>query len=223
MINFILANKEFLKLFYALVVLFICSYIVLKTDRMFKLSDYQGIRYFRNSFFFYGLAFFFRFIFGAIPPLSTEFSNYIKLIFEFFVVVAGLFLLYSLIWKRIEKEKSHHSFINLKAIGFYVVSIGIGFSDFYFQTSIFMYISQIILFLIMSFIGYKNFIGGKGWFLKYYFIILVLGFFVWILNALLEYYFNWNKFLYIGVYLLNFLFFLVFVYAVRKLTGKENG
>jgi hypothetical protein len=67
LIEWILVNKEFLKIVYALIILFICAIIVLKTDRLFKLSDYQGLRYFRNSFFFYSLAFFFRFILGVIP------------------------------------------------------------------------------------------------------------------------------------------------------------
>ncbi|MFH1521631.1 MAG: hypothetical protein ABIF18_01605, partial [archaeon] len=63
--EWILTNKEFLKVAYALIICFICAIIVLKTDRMFKLSDYQGLRYFRNAFFFYGLAFVVRFILGG--------------------------------------------------------------------------------------------------------------------------------------------------------------
>lgn len=225
--DWILVNKEFLKIAYALAICFICFVIVLKTDRMFKLSDYQGLRYFRNSFFFYGLGFFTRFILGDIP-LFSEASIYffnIKFFFEFFMVVAGFFLLYSLVWKNIEKEKSHNSLLNMKANIFYVVAFLVALLDSLFGISSFMYASQIILFLAMSVVGYRKLRDGdeSSTFSKYYFFIIVLGLIAWVINALLEYVFDWNKLVQIGVYGINFLFFFFFLYAIIKIVGRKNG
>jgi len=227
--EWILTNKEFLKVAYALIICFICAIIVLKTDRMFKLSDYQGLRYFRNAFFFYGLAFVVRFILGGISNISGDYIWIyyvgIKFFFEFFIVAAGFFLLYSLIWKRFEQEKSHHSFLNIRSGILYTITLLIVLLNLSFNTSLFMYFSQIILFMVMSFISYIKYgrDGVKYRFLKYYVTIMVLGLIAWILNMALDYFLNWNKVVQIGVYILNVLFFFFFLYAITKITKNKDG
>lgn len=225
--EWILANKELLKVTYALIICFICAAIVLKTDRMFKLSDYQGLRYFRNAFFFYGLAFIVRFILGGIPTLiegQIYFFN-IKFFFEFFIVTAGFFLLYSLVWKHVEREKSYHSFLNIRSGILYAISFSIVFLNFILNTSLFMYLSQIALFITAGFISYQKWKrdGEKHVFLKYYFIIMILGLIAWILNMALDYFLNWNKILQMGVYVLNVFFFFFFLYAITKITKDKDG
>ena len=119
--DWILTNKEMLKLIYALIICIICAIIVLKTDRLFKLSNHQGIRYLRNAFFFYGSAFFVRFILGTtniVGNYSQFYSVSIKILFEFSIVMAGFFLFYSLIWKRIEKRTQYNSLINFRRVVF---------------------------------------------------------------------------------------------------------
>ncbi len=226
LLEWILLNKENLKIVYALLVLFICSIVVLKTDRLFKLSDYQGLRYFRNSFFFYGLAFFFRFILGVIPNISEKSFYFLNthFLFEFFIIVAGFFLLYSLVWKNFEKKKLHNSLFNLNAGFFYFSGFLIGFFDFILKSPILMYLSQIILFLIMVIISYLNFSSNKNSsnFLKNYFIIILVGLTSWILNLSLRYFPIENSVVQIGIYGLNILFFVFFLYAIIKITGNKN-
>lgn len=219
--EWVLTNKELLKVTYALVICFICAVIVLKTDRMFKLSDYQGLRYFRNAFFFYGLAFFVRFILGSVSTLAEN-SVYF---FEFFIIAAGFFLLYSLIWKRIEREKSYHSFLNVRSGVLYTVALLIVLLNLILNTSFFMYFSQIALFMAMSFISYQKWKKGgeKHLFLRYYSIIMILGLIAWILNMALDYFLNWNKVIQMGVYGLNILFFIFFLYVITKITKSKNG
>ena len=225
--EWILANKEILKVVYALVIVSICAIIVLKTDRMFKLSDYQGLRYFRNAFFFYGLAFFVRFILGGIPAIADKSIFLLKVgfFFEFFIIVAGFFLLYSLIWKRIEKVKSYHSLLNLRALIFYVVALLVTFLDLFYNTTLLMYSLQIVLFATIGVISYGNFSKDKKKhkFLKYYFLVIILGLIAWVLNAALEYFLNWNKVIQMGVCGLNILFFVFFLYAITKITKSKNG
>ena len=61
--GFIIQNKELFKIIYALVIVLICILIVIKTNKLFRLSFHTGIRYFRNTFFFYGIAFAIRYLF----------------------------------------------------------------------------------------------------------------------------------------------------------------
>ncbi|MCX6746632.1 MAG: hypothetical protein NTU63_00685 [Candidatus Pacearchaeota archaeon] len=59
--SWIITNKEVFEIIYALMICLICALIVVKTDRFFRLSLHQGIRYFRNAFLFYGIAFLFKY------------------------------------------------------------------------------------------------------------------------------------------------------------------
>ena len=64
--SFIAENKDLFRFFYSAIIVFICFIIVMKTDRLFKISSHQGIRYFRNAFLFYGIAFALRYVLGLI-------------------------------------------------------------------------------------------------------------------------------------------------------------
>jgi len=221
--NLIVANKELLKIFYALAITTICLFIVIKTNRLFKISSHQGIRYLRNSFFFYGIAFIIRYFFGALHfnnNLSNIYNFLIKAFFEFFIVMAGFFLLYSLLWKKMELEANFSSLLNPKIFIFYGMAFVIVFLDFIWNTGYFMFISQIVLFffaLTVSFVNYK--INGKRHkFLKFYFMAMLLSFAAWILNALAALYFDWDKGIMMSIYGINTIFFLLFLYGVIKVT-----
>lgn len=223
--EWIIANKEVLKIVYALVICFICAVIVLKSDRLFKLSDYQGIRYFRNAFFFYGLAFFVRFILGG-TSFGSGYMFVLGFVFEFLAIMAGFFLFYSLIWKRVEKKENHNSLFNIRIGIFYLVALLLVFFDYRFATNLFMYISQILLFVIMSFVTFKNYLGGGGGrhgFLKFYFLAMVLGVVTWALNMVLYYFLEWNKAVQMAVYGLNIIFFLFFLYGIVRVFKVKNG
>ena len=161
MLEWIISNKETLKLIYALIVVFICLLVVLKADRMFRISLHQGIRYFRNAFLFYGLGFFTRYVIGSQYLISLISINkfFINGIFAFFLIMGGFFLLYSLIWKKIESEKKHlSSLVNTKIIIFYLMTLVIITLDFFWKTFIFTFISQIIIFSIAVIISFNNYI-----------------------------------------------------------------
>jgi len=227
--SFISENMELFKFLYSLAIVLICLVIVLKTNKLFKLSSHQGIRYFRNAFFFYGLGFMFRYVLGSrlISGQIISQNNYFIMIilFEFFMIMAGLSLFYSLIWKKFEKtEKGHFSSLfNWKMFIFYLMSIIIAVLDYLWGTYILMFSSQIILFGFASIISYINYIrkGSKHRFLKFYFIAMLLSLIVWIFNAFLILFLNWNKEILGNVYLINILVFMLFLYGVIKVTGGK--
>jgi hypothetical protein len=223
--EWLIANREVLKIVYALVICAICVVVVLKTNRLFKLSDYQGLRYFRNAFFFYGLAFGIRYFLGPVleilgHPLGGP--TMITALFEFFVVLAGFFLFYSFIWKYVEKRKNYHSLFNLRVGIFYLVSILIVFLNYSLNTELFMYFSQIALFLVMVVLSYQNYLvrGRENKFSKYYFFTIILGLLVWILNTVQIYVLSENGVAQIYVPIINVIFFLLFLYGAINISKK---
>jgi len=221
MIELLLENKELIKILYALAIMFICAFIVLKTDRLFQLSLHKGIRYFRNAFFFYGVGFFIRYI------LSPYLPNYFFIfsLFEFFLVTAGFFLLYSLLWKNFEdpNKKSVSSLFNPKIFIFYLMSAVIVLLDYFWQTYYFLFLSQIIIFVIVGAISYSKYLQDKvkHKFMKQYSFAMVLSLSAWVLNALASLWFSWNSLVIIIVYLLNVIIFLLFLYGVLKFTRQR--
>jgi len=227
MYEFIISNKEVFKIFYALIIGFICAVIVIKTDRLFNLSLHKGIRYFRNAFFFYGLAFMTRYFFGspfACGIAGEKYFQFVNFVFEFFLIMAGFFLLYSLIWKKIEKSEEGYksSLFNLKILVFYAMAVIIAIMDYLWTTRSFMFVSQIAIFLFATIISYNNYRrkGKKHLFLKFYFIAMILSFLAWLSNAIAGLYLKWNQAVLIEVYILNVIIFLIFLYGVIKVTKK---
>ncbi len=220
--SLIVQNKLLLELIYAVVVGLICAVIVIRTDKFFRLSMHKGIRYFRNAFFFYGVAFIGRYIFGILSDLEFDFVYVAHAIFEYFLVMAGFFLLYSLIWRKFEsyKEKYFSSLFNAKIAVFHAMALILAIMDVIWQTYDFMFISQIIIFFSASVISYINFIRGRNKhnFSKFYFLAMLLSLGAWVLNFLAEKYFNWDHGLLIGVGIADVAFFILFLYGVIKFT-----
>jgi len=218
--SWIIGNKELLKIFYGLIITLICVFIVLKTDKLFRISSHKGIRYFRNAFFFYGIAFFIRYFIGSHYVYC--YNCFVRGMFEFFIIMAGFFLLYSLLWKKIESPTDGYSssFFNGKIVLFYLMAIVIVFLDYLWVGHYFMFFSQIVIFISISAISYINYKinGARYKFLKFYLLAMILSLIVWLLNAFTTLYFNWNRGVLINTYIINMLIFLLFLYGVFKVT-----
>lgn len=216
----ILANKELLKVIYALAISLICMFIVVKTDKIYKLSLHEGLRYFRNAFFFYALAFLARYLFGVLFPTINY--TIIFPIFEYLIVLAGFFLLYSLTWKKFNPtETGHSSFINSNVIIFHAMAILVAVLDTLLGTFNFMFYSQIIIFFYASLIAYSNYSKNpKRKFLKFYFVAMLFELSIWILNLLTATLFSFNRMLLLNIGIINVIFFLLILYGVVKVTKK---
>lgn len=221
--SLIIEYKWALEVCYALAISLICMVIVLKTDKFFKLSLHQGIRYFRNAFFFYGVAFVGRYIFGVFSDLNWNSAFVVGFFFEYFLIMAGFFLLYSLIWKKIESENETYltSLFNAKIMVFHGLAIILAILDKSLQTYYFMFFSQMLIFAYASIISYKNYKKNVGKeFPKFYFAATMIGLVAWTLNFLAASYFEWNQIMLIDIGLMNVMFFLLFLYGVVKVTQK---
>lgn len=219
--SLIIENRLVLELLYALIIASICLAIVFKTDKYFRLSSHQGIRYFRNAFFFYGIAFIMRYIFEIFTDFSIDYAYLIKITFEYFLIMAGFFLFYSLIWKKIEIKNSYSSLLNPKILIFHFAALIIAVMDYLWNAYYFMFFSQIIIFSYASIISYLNYRkNNRHEFPKFYFIAMLMSLVAWILNLFAALYFNWNRLILINIGIINVLFFLLFLYGVIKVTKK---
>jgi len=222
--SFIIQNKEVFKLVYALIVILACFLIVLKTHKLFKISLHRGIRYFRNAFFFYGIAFAIRYSFSFFLSFDQSFSEYsffLNILFGYFLIMAGFVLLYSLLWRKIDSgKKEFSSLMNSKMLIFYLLALIIVVLDYLWGGYYFMFFSQILVFIFATIISYSNYRKNKGkvYFPQFYFIAMVLSLFAWALNALAGLYFHWNQIVMINIYLFNMVFFLLFLYGVVRAT-----
>lgn len=98
------------ELIYSFVIIICSLMIYYSTREMYELSSYKGIKYFRQAFLFFAVAYFFRsFIkillvyFGTsrIIDLNPRFMGPLTLfIFMFFGSLAVFYLVYSLMWKK---------------------------------------------------------------------------------------------------------------------------
>lgn len=216
----ILANKELLKVFYALAISLICMIIVVKTDKIYKLSLHEGLRYFRNAFFFYSLAFLARYLFGVLFPAIGY--TIIFPIFEYLVVLAGFFLLYSLTWKKFNpSETGRSSLFNSNIIIFHAMAILVAVIDTLVGNYYFMFSSQIIIFFYASLIAYSNYSKNpKRKFLKFYFVAMILELLLWVLNLLTATLFSFNRLLLLDIGIINVIFFILILCGVVKVTKK---
>jgi len=227
MYDWIIGNKELFKLIYTVIVGIICFIIVIRTDKLFRLSFHQGIRYFRNAFFFYGLAFIFRYFLGTVYFFSGRGQiqmAIVKIVFEFFLIMAGFFLLYSLIWKKFETKGSISSLFNGRIMLFYALTLIIVFLDYLWEVYTFMFVLQIVIFSYASVVSGINYQrnGEQHRFLRLYFIVMILNLVAWIINFITASFFNWYQPGIIGIYILNIIIFFVFLYGVIRVTKKSN-
>jgi len=220
-------NREFLKVLYGLIIVIISTIIVLKTHKLFKISLHQGIRYFRNAFLFFGLGFFTRYLIGTnllAPIVSQNYFLAIKVFVEFFFIMAGFFLLYSLIWKRVEGSKKPYlsSLANPIIAIFYSITAIIILLDISWGTYYFMFASQVLIFILASIISLSNYInnGSKHQFLKFYFLAMLLSLIAWVSNALTATIFNWDFLMIINISVINVIIFLLFLFGVIYVTRR---
>ena len=220
MFDFIFQNKELIKPFYSLLIAVICLFIVAKSHKFFKLSLHQGIRYFRNAYLFYAIAVILRFLIW--PAIGDNFfsikSETVWFLFEFFLIMGGFFLLYSLIWKKLEtrKEPFYSSLFNFNISIFYLMAIVLAFLDFLWGSFYLLFSSQIFLFFIMSLISIRNCCKKNKRFQKLYLIAMLSGLIAWIINGITSFFFLWNVPILILIYFLNIILFLLFLYGVLK-------
>lgn len=168
---------------YTLIIVFLCFSIYYKTRDLYDLTKYEGIKYFRITFLFFGLAFLFRFISVFVMVMGMTFdieiSRYLFRIFPlvfngYFSTMGILSLTYSMIWKELQIK---HIIIVSNAIA--IIISGIAF----FSRSMDLLIEAQAVLLIFTIIMAIYFYSRSRKISQLY-ILYVLFFLFWLVNQL---------------------------------------
>ncbi len=203
------------ELIYAFIIIAISLIIYFSTKELYELSKHKGIKYFRLAFLYFAIAYFFRtfilfiiryFNIGRILDFSPRlFGPLTMFIFMYASTMAILYLLYSLIWKKLGENKLklfHIIAIAISAVSIFTRSIGI------------LLWIQILLMIFVITTGYQSY--KKQDKKKSLYIIYVLLFIFWILNILDIIIPDFFRLIKLFIYLVSILLFLIIQHKVSR-------
>jgi len=205
-------------------VIIVCSLMIYyATKEMYELSYYKGIKYFRQAFLFFSVAYFFRYF--VIFILSFfDIDNLLGIsprgvfslsvgIFLYSSSMAVFSLLYSVMWKKWNHGKFKNYIFNFLAIVIAVIGI-------MFKVREVSLLVSIIFFLFAAFILFTSYNEsktkqkGKGLLIIY--LLLFIFFFLNIIDLLIPKFLQVYK---LGVYLASTGLFMFILYRVLKKIG----
>lgn len=212
------------EIIYSFVIILCSLMIYFGTKELYDLSSYKGIKYFRQAFLFFAIAYFCRFIIQFIVmsfniheileiyPLSL---GYLALfVFMYLSSISIFYLIYSMSWKKF-KDKSKTPFV------FHSIAILIALASIFFRNEIFyiglnvvLLVSAVILVAIASY-NQKHKLKKKDNLLMTY-LLLFIFFILNVFNILVPIFLESLK---LVIYLVSLGIFLTILYKVLKKSG----
>ena len=175
------------ELAYTLIVVFLCFSIYYKTREIFDLTKHEGIKYFRITFLFFGLAYISRFISVLLKLIIVTFDIYFPMylfgIFSlvfigYFSTMAILSLTYSVLLKKIYIK---HTFLKHTFLLFNIIAILISGIAFFTRSPFILILAQAVLLIFTSIIvAYYIFSNLRK--ISGLYILYILFFLFWIVN-----------------------------------------
>lgn len=216
--SFFINYRIYIELFYFLFVILSCLFIYFRAKKIYDLSLYEGIKYFKDSFLFFAIGFFLTWVINASLILNRfTFIYYLKIFQEYFLLLGGFYLIYSLLWKNFKESY----IFELRIILIHGIAIIISIIDFFNGSYFMMFIVEIIIALYGIYLSYQNYINKKeSKFLQFYFIAMVLNLIAWIINFIRDFFSYDYPVIQIYGYLATAIIFLIFLFGLIKLTNK---
>lgn len=218
-----------LEIIYSFVIIICSLMIYFGTKELYELSNHRGIKYFRQAFLFFAIAYFFRsfikfvlsyFDVRAILDISTMvFSPILAqatlFIFIYFSSMAVFYLLYSVMWKKLNNGSDKIIFFHLTALVIALIII--------LSANQFIYLwLNIILFLVLAiifFVAHKNKRKRSKKYDLYVIYLLLLIF--WVLNILDILIPDVLQTFQLVIYIFSLGIFLSILYKVLKKVGSN--
>ena len=202
-------------------VIIVCSLMIyFGTKELYKLTSHKGIKYFRLSFLFFAVAYFFRsfikiillhFEIDKLRAILPIFGDITFFIFMYFSSIAIFYLLYSVMWKKWKSK--------LIIYLFHLTALAIATTISLFRNQTIYFLINILLFVFILFTVYTSYKQSKKKkSLNLYFIYLLL-FVFWILNILDVLIPTFLKTFQLFIYLTSLGVFLLILYKVIKKAG----
>lgn len=226
-LEFLMPPQIGVELIYSFVIIACSLMVYYGTKELYELSSYKGIKYFRQAFLFFAIAYFFRysiiFILSLFNirtmheflPMSLGPTGPLTLfIFMYFSSMAVFYLLYSVMWKRWNGDSKMIYIFHAVAVVISLVSIISRRND------ILLGINLILLMLIsfVYYIAHKDSkIKKKGYNL---YAIYMLLFVFWVLNMIDLLVPSFLQQFQLLIYLASSGIFLTILYRVLKKAGN---
>lgn len=213
-------------------VIIICSLMIYRsTKEMYELSSYKGLKYFRDSFLLFAIAYFFKSFItlllvysGAtrIIEINPMFIGIITLfVFMYFSSLAVFYLVYSLMWKRLNGKSGILGIFHILSIAIAFITITTNQVGMLFGVNLFI-LAIAIFGLVITHKESKNNKESKnkkkG---NNIYVIYTLLFIFWILNIIQVLIPSFLHFSQILIYLASLGIFLSILYKVLKKTGSN--
>lgn len=219
------------ELIYSFVIIVCSLMIYYSTKEMYELSSYKGLKYFRYAFLFFAIAYFFKsFIkfllvyFGAsrIIEIDPRFIGILTLfVFMYSSALAVFYLVYSLMWKRLNGRNGILGIFHILSILIAFISITTNQIEMLFGVNLFI----LAIAILGLYINHKesktnNESKGKKKGSNIH-VIYALLFIFWILNIIEVLIPSFLQFYQILVYLASLGIFLTILYKVLKKSGSN--
>ena len=174
-----------IEIFYSLIIIISSLLIYFSTIEIYKLSSHKGLKYFRNAFLFFALAYFFRFVIQFIIIIFNlqrifHFHPYAIGLITLFVfmyasTMAMFYLLYSVMWKKLPKAYENIYALHLIALVISLISIST-------QHVLILLGLQAFVLLFISIESYESYEKSKNRKISSLYVIYMMLFIFWILN-----------------------------------------
>lgn len=222
MIDLLFSNLEmYTRFLMFLLVIVVSKYIYLKANKLYKLSNYKGLKIFSLAFLYFALAYTFNFFIALTDLFLINYNvstwvNYIYFLFYYFISMAGLMLVYSLVWKDFEAKVSSFlgKILSKRYVLLHLVGLVMGITSLYRPEIMFMIILVLLLYAII--LSYSNYVNSKlklkKDFSQLYFITMILAFLGYLINFLPGFF----PYIEIYVYLGTIVIFVLFLYGALK-------
>jgi hypothetical protein len=208
------------ELTYSLMVVISSLIIFMKTRELYELSSHRGIKYFRNTFLFFGITYFIRFILRLSMALHLDFFRppmFGLIDIAFFITayastMAFVYLIYSLFWKKIDKYLKNHLYI------FHIIALAIAFISVIIRIPEIVIILQSILFILLIIVGSINYQKNRNKKFSKMYLVYLLIFALWIIGNVAEFIINLSLPIGLLIYAASVILFLsVLVKVIKEL------
>jgi hypothetical protein len=197
------------------IIIILCCYIYLKTDRIYRLSSHKGIKSFRDAFIFFAIAFAANIgvVFVKAYPDQVILLIGLHILFNYSLAMGGFYLVYSLVWKDLGADWQyvlHAAALAVAAIDFYLIKNA-------------TFVTQLILLaygMMMSFSSYRE---GKQPMRQLLFIALAIAFLGYMVNFASVFLTPYFPYFWLFAYIITLAAFVVLSLAVAKSLGGRHG
>lgn len=207
-------NIYTLETIYLTLILVPTLFVFLRVFNLYSFSKHKGLLYFSGAFLLFACSFMIRYLIiittsgpNNIEPLPGI-SPWV-IILELALLFPGILFIFSLSWKKMPK---------LTFLAVFVGALVVSIADYLMGTLILMYISQIIIFIIASFLAYRNLKRDKKPMQQVFLACMLLFILVWIINLVGQLFIPVLPVLRIVVYILTIIIAYTLLIMVNKIT-----